>query len=66
MLQHLGYQLQSLYDMLALASRPTTQLDTLLKCILGKALAVTGSHSGGGLFIFETSGGFRIIWRGGT
>lgn len=39
-----------------LASRPATRLDGLLQFILEKALAVTASDIGGGIFILETSG----------
>jgi two-component system response regulator HydG len=55
MQQSAGLQPSFLHDLLVLASRPSTQLDGLLQFILEKALALTASDIGGGIFIFDTS-----------
>jgi DNA-binding NtrC family response regulator len=52
-----GVELQSsfLQHLLVFASHPATQLDGLLQFILVKALAVTSSDAGGGIFIVDLS-----------
>ncbi|MFQ6115293.1 MAG: GAF domain-containing protein [bacterium] len=41
--------------LLSLTARPSTSLDGLLKFILERALAVTSTDVGGGIFVIETS-----------
>lgn len=45
-----------LHRLLTFASRPATNLDRLVRHLLDRALAVTGSDVGGGLFVFELFG----------
>jgi len=56
MIQGIKLQSSFLHDLFVLASRPATRLDGLLQLVLEKALEVTASDAGGGLFILETSG----------
>ncbi|MBI3949497.1 MAG: sigma 54-interacting transcriptional regulator [Acidobacteria bacterium] len=45
-----------LHQVLTLASRPATRLEGLLQVILERALALTASDAGGGIFVVEIAG----------
>ncbi|MBI3950658.1 MAG: sigma-54-dependent Fis family transcriptional regulator [Acidobacteria bacterium] len=56
-----GLQSNFLHQVLTLASHPTTRLEGLLQFVLERALALTASDAGGGIFVLETAGQESVL-----